>query len=211
MTFEQFKAKHMGKAVDYDGVCGVMCVDLAKCYLHEVFGLNPGAWGDAHAYYDNFQNIAPLREKFMRLTNTPSFVPKKGDIVVWSANLNGGWGHIAIATGRGDTNYFYTIDQNWYGRNDPCAEIRHNYNYVLGVLRPKTKTKVKSIIKSVIKPKSKTTKAKSKSKKKSVNAIAKEVIAGKWGNGDTRKKKLTAAGYNYKQVQAEVNKILSKK
>lgn len=44
--------------------------------------------------------------------------------------------------------------------------------------------------------------------KKSVNEIAKEVIKGKWGNGVVRKTKLTLAGYDYKEVQSEVNKIL---
>ena len=48
----------------------------------------------------------------------------------------------------------------------------------------------------------------SSSKKKSVSEIAKEVIAGKWGTGNTRKKKLEAAGYNYEAVQAEVNRQL---
>lgn len=47
----------------------------------------------------------------------------------------------------------------------------------------------------------------SKSNKKSIDEIAKEVISGKWGNGDTRKKKLEAAGYNYTQVQAKVNEL----
>lgn len=44
--------------------------------------------------------------------------------------------------------------------------------------------------------------------KKSVTTVAKEVLAGKWGNGDTRKKKLQAAGYNYAAVQKEVNRLL---
>lgn len=44
--------------------------------------------------------------------------------------------------------------------------------------------------------------------KKSVDAIAKEVIQGKWGNGDTRKKKLEAAGYDYDAVQKRVNRLL---
>lgn len=44
--------------------------------------------------------------------------------------------------------------------------------------------------------------------KKSINEIAKEVIQGKWGNGGERKKKLEAAGYNYAQVQAVVNKMV---
>ena len=214
MTFDQFQAKHLGKGVDYDGVCGVMCVDLAKCYLDEVFGIKAGAWGDAHAYYDNFTNIPQLVKNFTRIPNIPSFVPKKGDIMVWGTSLNGNWGHIAICTGEGDTNYFYSLDQNWTGNNDACAKIRHNYNHVLGVLRPKDQSKVTG--KVVVKPvKKKTTKTPAKTitkknKKKSIHTIATEVIQGKWGNGDIRKKKLEKAGYNYKSVQAEVNKILAK-
>lgn len=44
--------------------------------------------------------------------------------------------------------------------------------------------------------------------KKSVKEIAKEVIAGKWGNGDERKSKLANAGYDYNTVQTEVNRLL---
>ena len=43
--------------------------------------------------------------------------------------------------------------------------------------------------------------------KKSNETIAKEVIAGKWGNGSERKKKLEAAGYNYSAIQQIVNKL----
>lgn len=41
--------------------------------------------------------------------------------------------------------------------------------------------------------------------KKSVDEIASEVIAGKWGNGSDRKQRITAAGYNYDAVQEAVN------
>lgn len=44
--------------------------------------------------------------------------------------------------------------------------------------------------------------------KKSVEEIAREVIAGKWGNGEDRKNRLTAAGYDYAAVQAKVNALL---
>lgn len=47
-----------------------------------------------------------------------------------------------------------------------------------------------------------------KTKKKSNTAIAKEVIKGLWGNGVTRKKRLTEAGYNYTEIQKLVNKML---
>ena len=46
------------------------------------------------------------------------------------------------------------------------------------------------------------------STKKSVDTIASEVIRGDWGNGDERKQKLTAAGYDYSAVQKKVNELL---
>lgn len=58
--------------------------------------------------------------------------------------------------------------------------------------------------------KKETVKTEPKPAKKSVAEIAKEVIAGKWGNGDERKKKLAAAGYNYTEIQNAVNTLLHK-
>lgn len=45
---------------------------------------------------------------------------------------------------------------------------------------------------------------------KSVNEIAKEVIAGKWGNGADRQKRLTDAGYDYGAVRKTVNILMKK-
>lgn len=45
---------------------------------------------------------------------------------------------------------------------------------------------------------------------KSVDEIALEVIAGKWGSGQVRMANLTDAGYNYAMVQARVNELLKK-
>ena len=37
--------------------------------------------------------------------------------------------------------------------------------------------------------------------------VAQEVIAGKWGNGSERRKKLETAGYDYNAVQTSVNRL----
>ena len=58
-----------------------------------------------------------------------------------------------------------------------------------------TTGKVKKVVKK-IKP------------KKSTKAIAKEVIAGKWGNGNERITRLKASGYNPIKVQKAVNKLM---
>ena len=46
--------------------------------------------------------------------------------------------------------------------------------------------------------------------KKSIDEIAKEVIAGMWGNGVARKQLLTEAGYDYRAVQDKVNALMTR-
>lgn len=46
------------------------------------------------------------------------------------------------------------------------------------------------------------------SSKKSIDEIAREVILGKWGNGQERKDRLTKAGYDYSSVQKRVDELL---
>ena len=67
-----------------------------------------------------------------------------------------------------------------------------NYKFLGFIYNPAIKDEVKVVLKST-------------------DAIAKEVIEGKWGNGADRKSRLTAAGYNYSEVQKEVNKIYENK
>lgn len=47
--------------------------------------------------------------------------------------------------------------------------------------------------------------------KKSNEEIAREVINGKWGNGNDRKNRLTKAGYDYAAIQSIVNQLVAKK
>lgn len=46
--------------------------------------------------------------------------------------------------------------------------------------------------------------------RKSVEQLAREVIAGKWGTGTARKTALEQAGYGYSAVQAKVNELMKK-
>ena len=46
---------------------------------------------------------------------------------------------------------------------------------------------------------------------KSIDELAREVIAGNWGNGEDRKQRLKAAGYNYSEIQNRVNEMMGKK
>ena len=140
MNYDEFVKAYNGKATDYDGVYGAQCVDLIKAYLDKVFGIKPGSWGNAMYYWIDYPKHAQLVRAFDRISNTASFVPKKGDIMVGNGNKGGGAGHLAICTGEGSTSYFYSYDQNWNGRE--MQKINHDYDDVYGVLRPKDQSKV---------------------------------------------------------------------
>lgn len=135
MNLDEFVKNYLGKATDYDGGMGTQCVDLIKLYLDKVFGIKAGAWGNAKDYYENFNNL-PLKNNFDRIPNTPDFVPQRGDICIFGTDL-GKYGHICIATGKGDTSSFTSWDQNWGSKE--MKEVTHNYNGFLGVLRYKKK------------------------------------------------------------------------
>ncbi len=121
MTFDEFVKKYNGKSIDYDGAYGVQCTDLIKLYVEKVFGVSAGSasWGNAKYYYTN--TPAKLKNITTKIANTASFVPKKGDIMVWNGNVGGGAGHVAICTGEGTTSYFYSYDQNWNGTGASSA------------------------------------------------------------------------------------------
>lgn len=56
-----------------------------------------------------------------------------------------------------------------------------------------------------------TAKPQTKPASKTTDQLAEEVIAGQWGNGEDRKKRLTAAGYDYNAVQKVVNQKMAAK
>ena len=138
MNYNEFIEKYVGKSFDYDGVAGVQCVDLIKIYLDKVFNIKAGSWGNAKDYYLNFEKL-PISKYFRKIKNSDSFIPVKGDICVWGSEISV-YGHIAIATGEGDTRYFYSYDLNWGSKN--VKKFLHSYRGFLGVLRPNDQTKI---------------------------------------------------------------------
>lgn len=112
MNFTEFINTYNGKKIDYDGVSGYQCVDLAKLYMNKVLEIKPYAIGNAEAYWNKFELVTFLNKNFIKIKNTPTFIPQKGDIVLWDTR-HGKYGHIAVADGIGTTSYFYSYDQNW--------------------------------------------------------------------------------------------------
>ena len=141
MTFDEFYKKYIGKAVDYDGVAGVQCVDLIDQYLDDVFGIK-GVWVEgAKDFYNKFESYPALVKNFNKIPNTRDLVCQKGDIVVRGT---GKWGHIVIATGEGNIDWFNSIEENTKARHEPTQLVTNRFadGGWLGVLRAKDQTKV---------------------------------------------------------------------
>lgn len=109
---------------------------------------------------------------------------KEGDVVVftWGAGRRD---HIGFVVKKLSDTSIQSIEGNT-GGSKVCLKTRYSAN-IYGIYRPNYTTAVV--------------------KKKSIDEIAKEVLAGKWGNGTERKTKLEKAGYSYNAVQAKVNEL----
>jgi Cpl-7 lysozyme C-terminal domain. len=119
--------------------------------------------------------------------------PRIGDQVFFTKNgKSSGCYHTGIVYNV-DTEYFYTIEGNTSNAN---TVVRNGGGVA------KKKYKKSSYIGKVLFGHPKYDIA-----QKSIEAIAIEVKAGKWGNGEERKRKLIDAGYDYELVRKAVNKI----
>lgn len=141
ITMDKWVKNNLGKYIDYDKVYGVQCVDLIKHYVKNVLGIEPQSIGNAIEYYNKRKTSTYLTKNFTWHGNTPEFIPKKGDICVFTSKT--GHGHVAVATGEGTTSYFYSYDQNYpSSKGEPMTKIKHSYNSFLGVLRPKNQKNI---------------------------------------------------------------------
>lgn len=77
MTFDEFIEAYDGKAIDYDGGCGVQCVDLAKLYMDRVLDLKPKDIGNAEAYWNRYDELPLLHDNFQRIENNAEYKPMK--------------------------------------------------------------------------------------------------------------------------------------
>lgn len=119
------------------------CFDLA-IYFNEYLGFPKTIYSGltkASQIYTSWNHSS-----FQKVVNTPEYVPAKGDIVVWGNDYNSyyyngkkilGAGHVAIATGEGNTSWFKAFSQNVPLKSNSHIVI-FNYNFVLGAQRLKT-------------------------------------------------------------------------
>lgn len=138
----------IGKGVDFDGMYGYQCADLVVDYLYYVTEKKVRMWGNAKDLINNdFKGLAKL------YTNTPKFLAKPGDIVVWNGNLGGGYGHTAVVISA-TLSSITVIEQNWLGgganKTEFATKRTHSYDNADHFIRPifaksKPKKQTKSI------------------------------------------------------------------
>lgn len=133
--------------------------------------------------------------------------PKVGDQIFFRYSGTSGADHTGIVVAV-DSQWVTTIE----GNSGNCVQQRRydrKDSTILGYGHPKYAAE-QTTAKATEQVKTQTT-TKTTTKVKSIDEVAREVIAGKWGNGAERMNKLKAAGYDYDAVQARVNIILSGK
>jgi len=128
MTPEEFFLKYNGIGLDFDGAYGFQCVDVFKAFNKEVVAA-PNVSGNAIDYWSNFPT-----NFYDKIEYSVSKIPEEGDVMIWGTGL-GQYGHIAICF-KGDMSHFISFDQN-YPIGSLCHFQNHNYNNLLGWLRPK--------------------------------------------------------------------------
>lgn len=128
MTLQEFATLYNGTTVGNG-----QCPALVNLYMDEVLGITPGYFGDAHNYYDDYENSTFLRENFIRIPYGTQ-LPEVGDIVVWNTNVAPPYGHVDICYEDIDSSNFTSFSQNW-GTPLECSFVEHNYTNVLGYLR----------------------------------------------------------------------------
>lgn len=161
-----------GKGWDFDGWYGWQCVDLANVYWNKLFGHGLKGAGAINLPFDNdFTNEAHV------YNNTPNFLAKPGDVVVFPNTFGGGYGHVAIVISA-TLNAITVIEQNWNGgglsKTEVATRRTHNYEFPMWFLRPfyKKSNVTKSVQSATVTKKKTTTK---QPKMKSLKYIRDEV------------------------------------
>lgn len=133
-------------------------------------------------------------------------VPSPADLIIYDWDDNGigdnaGYpDHVGIV--ESVSNNYITVIEGNYSNAVKKRTISVNGKYIRGFITPRYDADSAANTPTTSAPFASVSKADN-------NTIAHEVIAGKWGSGNDRKTKLTAAGYNYDEVQKLVNQILN--
>jgi hypothetical protein len=138
MNLEEFVEKYSGKKVDFDGVYGAQCVDLARQYFKDVWGFAKQPEPVIGA--QDFCNDAEKRPIQRELCDCIPFLnanekPPVGSVVVFSASTSNKYGHIGICLAA-DGEGIDLFEQDGF-RQDGAKIAKWKYDRLLGWLQKK--------------------------------------------------------------------------
>lgn len=140
----------------------------------------------------SWPNVRSQKGAFKNLDNAKACANKYAGYYVFDENGKQVYPEIKATTSNLDAIAREVINGKWgNGAQRKIALTQAGYDY------NKVQARVNELLGSKV-----------SSSLKSIDAVAREVINGDWGNGQDRKNRLENAGYNYHQVQQKVNELL---
>jgi surface antigen len=129
MNHAQWVNANLGKRINGYSENGGQCVDEARDYMKDVWGVNPYDMvkaGNAKHFLNNAntKKVRVIRRKANGQVDPPYAAknPPKGSILVTDS---GRFGHVAVVESS-NSDYANTIDQNWSKKHRVTRE-RHRY------------------------------------------------------------------------------------
>ncbi len=167
------------------------CAEFASACAIQAFGKTT-----AKKYFPLSAACVYIINKAKKLNiwvETDKYIPEAGDWILYDwddtgkGDNKGQPDHVGIVEYY-KAGYIHVIEGN-YGNKVKRRKLRIDGKYIRGFVTPDyDRIKVAS-------------------PKNSTEQVVKDVLSGKYGSGKARKEKLTAAGYNYDQIQQEVTRI----
>ena len=130
MTLTQFIKTYLGKKVDYKdekfkGDSSYQCVDLARQYFHEVWGVGQfpalGADGGAKDIFDKCTNVNVTVDSALADYS-------RGDVLIWNSSKTNKYGHVAILVDIYNTKYFIVLEQDGFKQDGVKLTMRSREN-----------------------------------------------------------------------------------
>lgn len=153
--------KQIGRKIDYDGWYGFQCFDSANDYWHYLFGHGLQG-GSAVDIPTNATNKNYFKKEATVYKNTPSFLAKGGDVVVFPSTFGEGHGHVVVVLSA-TLNTITVVEQNWEGNGwdgvkaqggtgtEPATKRTHYYDPNMIFIRPKfAKSTVTNAVKETV-------------------------------------------------------------
>ena len=191
------KTKQAGRA----GAFGFDCVNLIKGILWGWNGNRNAIWGGAVYASNGVPDINADAMIHRCIGTTSNFSNIQPGEAVWLP------GHIGVYVGNGKV---IECTPSWSDGVQETACLNIEPIAGLNGRRWKLHGKIPYItyVGGNVAPRPQTPNKQSTTGLKGNLEVAREVLQGKWGNGNNRKQRLEKAGYSYAAVQAEVNALL---